>query len=300
MKKIIIILGPTCSKKNSLAKIIAKEFLCPIVNADPFQTYKELNVGVNKPTENELHQYNYFFVNNNSIFDNWDVSIFQKQFYALCDSINNETVILCGGSHLYIDSIVSGYNFTEMDLDAYINELDKKFTNEQLYDYIVQNDYEYSQKISINNRRRLLRSVAVMQSENTTMTSIANSNKPKYKSIVICCNKPREELYNAINNRVDLMINNGWINEVQQLYTKYGEQLTSLKAFKAIGYNEILESIKTNSPLNIEYIKQKTRRLAKMQLTWCNNKFINKLEYEHNKTNPLEILEKVKEFLNEN
>ncbi len=301
MNKLIVIIGPSGTKKTALSIDIAKHFDAEIINSDAFQVYKELNVGINKPSAEQLAQIPHHLINNISIFDEWDVSLFQKAFEQKYDEIKkrNHPIILCGGSHLYVDAIVSGYNFTEHLLDDLINELDQKYSNEELYDFIKEHDQEYSEKISVNNRRRLLRTVALIKTEKTSKTSIANRNKPKYKTLVIMTTKDREQLYKYLNKRTLEMLDNSWTNEVKELVNKYGESIVHLKALKAIGYPEVLNHVLFGTELNKELIQQKIRKLAKMQLTWCNNKFPNKYIFDYLNPNYEELYAVIKDFLND-
>ncbi|MDE6472865.1 MAG: tRNA (adenosine(37)-N6)-dimethylallyltransferase MiaA [Ureaplasma sp.] len=297
--KLIVVIGPTCSKKNSIANYLARKFNGSIINADAFQVYKQINVGVNKPNQAELNSIPHYLINNINYNDSWDISIFKDSFFNVYNEIINENriPIMCGGSHLYVDSIVSGYNFTEHDLTDLMNKYDQ-LSNQELYDIIVEKDYEYAQKISVNNRRRLLRACALMEKEEVNMTQLALRNKPLFKTLVIMSYKDREIIYEQINQRVEQMLSNNWKQEIVELVNQYGDDIINSQCFKAIGYKEIYDSIFNNKPLDIELIKQKTRRLAKAQMTWCKNKFPNKFVFDWNKNQLSDLDCLVEEFLN--
>lgn len=299
--KLIVILGASGTKKTALSIDIAKRFNCEIINSDAFQVYKEINIGINKPKPYQLNCVKHHLIDNISIFDKWDVSIFQKEFEKIYQEIiqRNKVVILCGGSHLYVDSIVSGYNFTKYNLDNLIELLDKQKSNDDLYKYILDKDPIYAGKISINNRRRLLRTVALMQTENLTKTEINNRNIPKYKTLIIMTYKSRDQLYKYLDQRTEEMIKGGWSDEVKSLLIKYGDQISNLKALKALGYPEIINSILNKTPINKELIKQKIRKFAKRQITWCNNKFPNKIVFDYLNPDYDSLYKKIEDFLNE-
>ncbi|MDE6289296.1 MAG: tRNA (adenosine(37)-N6)-dimethylallyltransferase MiaA [Ureaplasma sp.] len=296
--KLIVIIGPTCSKKNSIASYLAKKFDGSIINADAFQVYKQINVGINKPSNEEMDCIPHYLINNKNYNDSWDISIFKDSFFdSYKDIINKKRLpILCGGSHLYVDSIVSGYNFTEHDLTDLINEYDK-LSNEELYQIIFDKDFNYAQKISVNNRRRLLRACALMKQENTTMTELTLRNKPLFNTLIIMAYKDREIIYEQINNRTEQMLENNWKQEVIDLINQYGKDIVNSQCFKAIGYKEIYDSVYLNKELDIELIKQKTRRLAKAQMTWCKNKFPDKIVFDWGKNNLSDLDQIVREFL---
>lgn len=298
--KLIIIAGPTCTSKNSLAMMIAKNFNGEIINADAFQVYKDINIGVNKPSMKNMVEIKHHLISFLNYNDPWDIALFQEKFNLIYKQIisRNKIAILCGGSHMYIDSILSGYNLTKYNLDNEIKNLDENYSNEKLYKYILDNDSEYAQKISINNRRRLLRVVAIMQKENESMTNLNKKNKSLYDSLLIICSKDRQEIYNSINKRVlELLSNDKWLNEVKDLLVK-NKEIINYQCFKAIGYKEVYDAIIHNKIINFEIIQQKTRQYAKRQLTWCNNKFKNyknKIIYDWN--NPIDINSIIQRFL---
>lgn len=297
-KKIITIIGPTAAKKTTLAHSIAKKINGAIINADAFQVYKQINAGVNKPPLEQMKEIDYYFIDNVNYWDQWNISIFQKEFDIVYNKIISEKKIpiLCGGSHLYIDCILKGYDLTKTMDQAIIDEIET-WDNQKLYDYIFEFDKTSAQKIGINNRKRLLRCVAILKMNNNipkTITDVTN-NKPKYDSLVIMVNKSREILYNDINNRFDKFVDQGWINEVKYLIEKYPD-IINTNAFKAIGYQEIANSLINNIEIDLEAIKQKTRHLAKRQLTWCNNKFLNKIIYDFNSNNVDYLIEKILKF----
>lgn len=294
MKKLIIIVGSTASGKSSLALKIAKDFNLSIINADAFQVYKELNAGVNKPTIKELKEVKHFFINSKSIYDEWHLKKFKDEVYELIDNSKENVFVVCGGSNLYIDSIIKNYHLVDVDETLqYIN-----FTNDQLYERLKKLDSEEANKISVNNRKRLEQALRIIESNNNQKKSEMDKNNfdQKYKYILISTKIPRESLYQKINSRVLEMINLGWKQEVKSLLEK-DQNIMELNSLKAIGYKEVYDSIINDKDIDIESIQKKTRNYAKRQITWIKNKFQVNIEFDN--SNYQEIKKYVKDFINE-
>lgn len=294
MKKLIIIVGSTASGKSSLALKIAKDFNLSIINADAFQVYKEINAGINKPTIQELKEVKHFFINSKSIYDEWHLKKFKDEVYELIDNSKENVFIVCGGSNLYIDSIIKNYHLVDVDETLqYIN-----FTNEQLYERLKKLDSEEANKISVNNRKRLEQALRIIESNNNQKKSEMDKNNfdQKYKYILISTKIPRESLYQKINSRVLEMINLGWKQEVKCLLEK-DQNIMELNSLKAIGYKEVYDSIINDKDIDIESIQKKTRNYAKRQITWIKNKFQVNIEFDN--SNYQEIKKYVKDFINE-
>lgn len=290
MKKLIIIVGPTASGKSDLALQLAVDFKLPIISADAFQVYKELNAGINKPSENELRMVEHFFINSKSIYDEWHLKKFQEEVYELIDnSIHNEFIV-CGGSNLYIDAIIRNYHLTDID-----DSIDySSYTNQELHEKLTSLDYEESLKINVNNRKRLEQALKIIESNNVKKSELdKNNNKPKYEYIIISTNVSRENLYKKINERVLKMINLGWRKEVSDLLEK-DSNVMNLISLKAIGYKEVFEAIIENKDIDVELIQKKTRNYAKRQETWIRNKFVVNHKY---KDDYQELINYIKDFL---
>ena len=297
MRKLIVIIGPTGSKKTTLAHLIAKHIGGEIINGDVFQMYKEINIGINKPSLTMMQEIKYHLINNLSITDKYSICDYQNDFGNEYNKIidANKIPILCGGSHLYIDCIIRGYSFNNVVQDEY-QKLDNWSTLE-LENYLKMNDYESYLKFR-NNHQRLQRTVALLKTNHNQKKSdfeIAN-NVAKYQTLVIMTNKEKQKIYDEVDQRTLLFLKNNWAKEVLDLFNKYGNQLKDFQAMKAIGYSEILNSIIENREINIAKIQQKTRHLVKHQLTWCNNKFTNKLLFNFHTDNLNNLLIKIKEF----
>lgn len=300
MKKLIVVIGPTASKKTTLAHQLALNINGEIINGDVFQMYRDINAGVNKPNEQQLQEVNYHLLNQLNVLENYSIFNYQKDFELTYDTIEkkNKPVILCGGSHLYLDAIIKGYDLSNSEIQKYYEIVDK-WSDDQLIKYLQKYDPVSLQKTR-NNFHRMKRAVAYLKANNNQpkYKLEQQNNKPKYNTLVIMTDKSREELYNDINLRFDSFFkNNAWIDEVQELINQYGENIINSQAFKAIGYREIAQHLINKCSLDLEKIKTKTRHLAKHQLTWCNNKFHNKIMFNYENDNLETLLAKVKEFL---
>lgn len=300
MKKLIVIIGPTASKKTTLAHRLALNINGEIINGDVFQMYRDINAGVNKPNEQQLQEVNYHLLNQLNVLENYSIFNYQKDFELTYRTIDkkNKPVILCGGSHLYLDAIIKGYDLSNSEIQKYYEIVDK-WSDDQLIKYLQKYDPISLQK-TLNNFHRMKRAVAYLKANNNQPKQELEqqNNKPKYTTLVIMTDKSREELYNDINLRFDSFFkNNAWIHEVKELINQYGENIINSQAFKAIGYREIAQHLINKCSLDLEKIKTKTRHLAKHQLTWCNNKFNNKIMFNYENDNFEALLTKVKEFL---
>ncbi|MDR0985379.1 MAG: tRNA (adenosine(37)-N6)-dimethylallyltransferase MiaA [Mycoplasmataceae bacterium] len=284
--KVIVIIGPTATNKTKVAIQLANKLNGEIINADAFQIYKELNIGTNKPTPLELRQATFHLISNKSIYDKWDIKRFQQEAKKIITHITklNKIPIIVGGSHLYVDALIKNYDF------SLSNERDNSFnnfTNQELFQKLNEFNNLLASKIGINNRKRLIRALQ-------TKGKLIKRKKEIYVPFYLLCTNEREVLYNKINKRVDKMIKEGWINEVKKLYNE-NKDLTSLNAFKAIGYNEILTSIINNKNIDIDRIKRDTRHYAKRQMTWIRHHYDNVCTYNQN--NISDVIKRVKQWL---
>lgn len=271
--KIVVIIGPTASGKTNLAIKIAQNCNGEIINADAFQVYKELNIGTARASEEEKKQAIFHLDGEISIYDEWDIKIFKDKAIKLINDLikENKLPIIIGGSHLYIDALI--YNYDLENTPPRTNKYEK-YTKEELFGMLLKKNEETANKIGINNKRRLERALEIYDFNG----SLVKKNEQLYKPIIIQTFLPREELYQKINKRVEIMIKNGWQEEVEKIYKKDNE-IEKLQALKAIGYKTILESIKNSIPIDIEKIKLDTRHYAKKQLTWIKHHYNDQILY---------------------
>ncbi len=273
--KIITIVGATCSGKTQIGIILASKFDAEIISADSRQIYKYLNIGTAKPDKNELAKIKHHFINLLEPNENYNASHFETAALKIIDNLlkNKKVPIIVGGSGLYIKALVDGiFNSVEVD-EEYRNELlekKKRFGDEYLYAELKKADPESAAKMLSQNWKRVMRALEVFH---LTGQSIGFHQK-KYKR-----NKKfnfrlhglkweRSLLYENIDNRIDDMIENGLVSEVESLLDRgYSKNLNSLNT---VGYKEIISYLEGEISLGraIELIKRNTRRYAKRQLTW--------------------------------
>ncbi len=269
---VIVICGPTASGKTTLGIKVANKINGEIVSADSMQIYKEMNIGTAKPTKEEQQLCKHYLIDFVMPNERYSVADFKKHATSAIETIikNKKVPIIVGGTGLYINSLVYNIDFNsegETDL-KYRKELEKKDISE-LYEMAKNIDETATDKISPNDKKRIMRIIELYHSTGKTKTELEKEsmkeNKYNYKIFVL--NWDREKLYERINLRVDLMIQNGLIEEVQNLLKKYNEFPTS---FQGLGYKEVKEYLdgKLTKEEMIEKIKQESRRYAKRQITW--------------------------------
>lgn len=267
---IIAIVGPTGIGKSSLALKIAKQTSGEIVNCDAFQIYKKLDIGTAKPSleERKIVPHHLFdFVEVDYPFSIYD---YQKILREKIDELKgkNVPIILVGGTGLYLKSSLYDFNLSEnknlIDMSEY-----EKMDNQTLHNILEKLDYEESLKIHQNNRKRVLRAIEICLSQGKKKSEIINEQEHKllYDVTFIGLIKPREELNEIINKRVDLMFDMGLLDEVKNILKNYPKTCHSLQA---IGYKEIIDGLENYLSLDEikEKIKLNSRRYAKRQMTY--------------------------------
>lgn len=302
MKYLITIVGPTAIGKTSLSIALAQHLNCEIISCDSRQFYKEMTIGTAVPTELELSSVKHHFIHNKSIFDNYNVGDFEKEALSKLDELfkTNDFAILVGGSGLYVDAILKGF-------DA-IPEIDKSVRDSIISDYEI-NGIEYLQeslkKLDPNyyadltqknpqtllNPQRMMRFLEVCIGTEKPYSTFINQNKNqrKFTPILIGLEAQREIIYDRINQRVAIMMNEGLLDEAKKVYPH-----KNLNALQTVGYKELFSYFDKETSLEfaIEEIKKNTRRFAKRQLTWFKRNSETKwFEYNVNK-------EEVVEFIN--
>ena len=277
MQKVIVICGPTASGKTSLSIELAKQINGEIVSADSMQIYDEMQIGTAKPDEEEMQGIKHYLIGNVKPTIRYSVSEYKTDAINAIKTIlqKGKTPIIVGGTGLYVNSLIYGIDYPEVETDLkYREELEETVKEkglEYLYNKAMQIDPEAMQNISRNDQKRILRVLEIYKETGKTKTQLeieSRKNGIPYDYRVFALNMPREILYDRINQRVDIMIQKGLIEEVKELYNKYGENLTT--AMQGIGYKEVVEYLKGNLTKEemIEKIKMETRRYAKRQLTW--------------------------------
>ncbi|MBR3134060.1 MAG: tRNA (adenosine(37)-N6)-dimethylallyltransferase MiaA [Clostridia bacterium] len=269
--KIIVICGPTASGKTKLGIEVAKKIDGEIISCDSMQIYKEMDIGTAKPTKEEQEQVVHHLIDFVDPNYRYSVADFKQNATEIIKDIlkRGKTPILVGGTGLYINSLIYNIEFKEEKTDLEYREKMEKYNNEELYIKAKKVDEEATSKISINDRKRLIRILEIYHTTGKTKTQLEKESRKKleYDYRVFVLNMDREELYKRINFRVDYMIEQGLIDEVKRINSKYNSFPT---AMQGLGYKEVAEYLNNEISKEdmIEKIKQETRRYAKRQLTW--------------------------------
>ena len=274
---IIVIFGPTGSGKTDTASKLAESLNAPIVNADAFQIYKDMNIGTNKIKEDDPMFKNHYLLNVRTPEETYSVKEYQDDFRKVMEELKGYNhIIVSGGTGLYIRAALYDYNFLEEDN---IENDYSSFSNEELYERLRHEDPKAAEKIHVNNRKRIIRALNILDNSHMKKSEIIDAQEHKliYDNVSFYFLSPnREELYENINKRVDKMIEEGLVDEVISLKEKYHLSTTS---YQAIGYKEIIEYLDGKYSLEdaIELIKKRTRNYAKRQVTFFKNQFKSKV-----------------------
>lgn len=274
--QVIVICGPTASGKTRLGIELAKKIDGEIVSCDSMQIYKDMTIGTAKPTEEERSEAVHHLVDFVLPSERYSVAEYKKDAENTIEQIieKNKKPIIVGGTGLYLNSLIYGIDYPNIVTDLnYRQELEEKVNKEgleSLYKEATKIDSKAIEKISPNDKKRILRILEIYHSTGKTKSEIeadSRKNGPKFDYKIFVLNMDREKLYDRINRRVDLMIENGLIEEVKVLLEKYKEFPT---AMQGLGYKEVVEYLenKTSKDEMIDKIKQETRRYAKRQITW--------------------------------
>ena len=288
---IIVITGPTCMGKSETALEVARVFNCEIINGDAFQCYKEMDIGVAKPPKEYFDIVPHHLFSFVEIDQEYSIAEYQKDLRKTIEEVlsRGKNVVIVGGSGLYIRSGLYDYTFEEqisLDMSKY-----EKLSNGELHKELEKIDPKQAEIIHMNNRKRVLRAIEIYLSNGKTKTEIIESQKHRlvYDAKFFVRDMDRSTLYSLINKRVDKMMNEGLLEEVKSIYSKYGE---SSKALQAIGYKELIPVIKGECSLEkgIELVKQNSRNYAKRQVTFIKHQF--PVVFYENTKDLLEILKK--------
>jgi tRNA dimethylallyltransferase len=271
-KTLHVVIGPTAIGKTAFSIELAKKLNTEIVSADSRQFYKEMSIGTAVPSTQELQEVKHHFIHHKSIHDKYNVGKFEKDGIEKINSLfeNNNQLILTGGSGLYIDAICNGLNFFPEIKPNTRNKLRNDYDNlglEWLQQQVEKMDPVYYQEVDKENAQRLLRCLEVCVQTNQTYSSFKNTEtkKREFEIKYFGLKMDRERLYQRINKRVDLMMENGLLKEVEGL-----KEFRDLNALQTVGYKEIFDFLDGNHSLEraVELIKQNSRRYAKRQITW--------------------------------
>jgi tRNA dimethylallyltransferase len=277
-KQLITIIGPTAIGKTALSIALAKHFNCEIISCDSRQFFKEMTIGTAVPSQEELTSAKHHFIQNKSVFDNYTVGDFEKEAIAKLDELflTNDFAILVGGSGLYVDAILKGFDdFPEIETGIRKSVKDNFETSGIAYlqQELQELDSTYYQKLilenpqTLQNPQRMMRFVEVCLGTGKPYSSFLNlkKNKRSFTPILIGLEADRNVIYNRINQRVDGMVKEGLLTEAEKLFPH-----KNLNALQTVGYRELFQFIDGEISLEfaIEEIKKNTRRFSKRQLTW--------------------------------
>ncbi|WP_339663046.1 tRNA (adenosine(37)-N6)-dimethylallyltransferase MiaA [uncultured Polaribacter sp.] len=271
-KFLITIVGPTAIGKTALSIQLANYFKADIISCDSRQFYKEMTIGTAVPNVDELSAATHHFIQNRSIFEDYNVGSFERDALSKLDELfqKNSVQIMVGGSGLYVDAVLNGLDyFPEVD-PKIREELTKQLHEkgiEPLQEKLKELDLETYNSIAIDNPHRIMRALEICIGTNTPYATF--KNKPKtprnFTSIKIGLTADREIIYNRINQRVDIMLANGLMEEAKNLYPN-----KNLNALQTVGYRELFSFFDGDftQEFAVSEIKKNTRRFAKRQRTW--------------------------------
>ncbi len=271
-KTCVIIVGPTAVGKTSLAIELAQHFNTQIISADSRQCYKELNIGVAKPSPGQLQKVKHYFINSHSIQDEVNAKVFEEYSLLKANEIfkQNDIAVMVGGTGLYIKAFCEGMDEVPV-VDAEMKKvIITNYNNgglEWLRDEVKKTDPIFFYKGEIKNPQRMMRALEVKLSTGRSIIDFQSHKKKErdFKIIKIGLQLPKEELHQNINNRIEDMMNNGLLDEVKSL-----SSFKNLNALQTVGYKELFDHLEGKLTLDkaIEQIKTNTRQYAKRQMTW--------------------------------
>lgn len=263
---VIVILGPTCVGKTKLSVELAKKLDGEIINADSTQVYRGLDIATAKVTDTEKEGIPHHLFDVKDITEDYTVFDYQKDCRLKINDIisRGKTPILVGGTGLYIKASLYDYKFDKEDSIKTFDDL----TNDELYDKVIKLDKNNT--IHKNNRKRLIRALNYMENNNGSFSSKEKTDKLLYDTLFIGLTTDREVLYDRINKRVDVMVNNGLLEEAKKIYDS---DIRTKAVLTPIGYKELFPYFEGYASIDscLDKIKQNSRHYAKRQYTWFNN-----------------------------
>lgn len=275
MKKVLVIVGPTGVGKTKLSVEMAKQFQGEIISGDSMQVYNEMKIGTAKVTPEETQGVPHYLVDTFSFVEDYNVKIFQEKARTYMDEIGERNLlpIICGGTGLYIKSVIYDYQFVEQkEDDSFIQFLQQR-SSDELWGLLKVIDPEVCETIHYNNRQRIIRALCMAHAGEKKSDIIhAQEHQPIYDAYIIGLTMERERLYERINQRVDLMMEDGLFEEIQFLVSSH-DDVWNLQSFQGIGYKEWKGYFLGNERKEdcVEKIKKNSRNFAKRQYTWFRN-----------------------------
>ena len=304
MNYLISIIGPTAIGKTALSIKLAQHFGCEIISCDSRQFFKEMTIGTAVPNKEELAAAPHHFIQNKSIFENYSVGDFENDALHKLEELfkKNNVQIMVGGSGLYVDAVLKGFDdFPDIDSSVRdeINRNYDKLGIEFLQENLKKLDPEYYSKIetenpqTLQNPQRMKRFVEVCLGTGKPYSSFIGKrkNERNFSPIIIGLEAPREIMYDRINKRVDIMLNEGLLEEAKNLYPN-----KQLNALQTVGYRELFGCFDGKISLEeaIEQIKTNTRRFAKRQMTWFKRtENANWFDYQNDISQIINLIDKI-------
>lgn len=295
-KTLICIVGPTAIGKTTLSLKIANHFSTEIISADSRQFYKEMKIGTAVPSINELKAAKHYFIQNKSIFEDYNVGSFEKDAIKLLNNLfkKHPVIIMVGGSGLYLDAVIKGLDEFPIVSPEIKLALKDDYENHGiifLQEELKQKDPVYFNNVDLENHHRVMRALGICRSQNLPYSSFLKSEtkKREFETIYIGLEADRKIVYERINQRVDNMINEGLLEEAKSLFPH-----KNLNALQTVGYRELFEYFEGNITKEqaIEEIKKNTRRFAKRQGTWFRkNEKINWFNYTSDTSDVIKFIE---------
>lgn len=271
-KTCIIISGPTAVGKTSVAVELASHFGTEIISADSRQCYIEINIGVAKPDESDLLKVNHHFISSHPIHESVTAVDFEKYALESIETIfkNNDVAVLVGGTGLYIKAFCSGFDPIPPVAAEIRNSIIQQYEllgMDWLTESLIQKDADFAKSGEMKNPQRMMRALEVIESTGKSILSFQSQQKKvrDFNILKFGLELPRTELYDRINSRVDLMMQDGLLKEVESLLPH-----NKLNALQTVGYTELFDFLNRKLSLDeaINLIKQNSRHYAKRQMTW--------------------------------
>lgn len=266
-KKLIVLYGATGVGKTELSIALSNRYNAPIVSSDSRQVFREMRIGSAVPTAAELAAAKHYFIHDRSIHEPFSAGAYEKEALNLLDKLFEQTsyVLLVGGSNLYINALLNG--FDDLPSDETVREQVNKMTAEELQTKLAELDPAYYQTVDHNNMARLRRAVEVCLISGTPYSQLrtGNTKQRNFQVVKIGLHRDRAELYDRINHRVDMMMEQGLLEEARSLY-----EYRDLPSLQTVGYRELFDYFDGTTTLEraVELIKQNSRHYAKRQITW--------------------------------
>lgn len=290
-KYLIAIGGPTAVGKTAVSIQLAQKFNCPILSADSRQVYQEMTLGTAKPSAEERNLVKHYLVDHISIHNHYSVGTYEAEAIPLIEQLHtrHNVVILCGGTGLYHKAIIDGLDeFPDVppSITSKYTTIFEEAGLVPLQVELQQRDPKYYENVDLDNARRLIRALSVIEASGSPFSSFIGQKavKRSFTPIQVALTMDREKLYQRIGDRVDQMISNGLLEEVKSLQT-----YANLKSLQTVGYQELFKYFNNEISYSeaVELIKRNSRRYAKRQLTWFRNQGQWKL-FDHGNYDELE------------